>query len=71
MSFASELKDELCRRAPEEEPFLHALLYGFLLFFAEVFRGGDLLFRRARADGTPLCGMSGRSLRDFRQNQLL
>lgn len=32
MSFASELKDELCRRAPEEEPFLHALLYGFLLF---------------------------------------
>ena len=32
MSFASELKDELCRRAPEEEPFLHALLFGFLLF---------------------------------------
>ncbi|HNW04765.1 MAG TPA: DNA-binding protein WhiA [Oscillospiraceae bacterium] len=32
MSFASELKDELCRRVPEEEPFLHALLYGFLLF---------------------------------------
>lgn len=32
MSFASDLKDELCKEVPEEESALHALLYGFLLF---------------------------------------
>ena len=32
MSFATNLKDELCRDVPEQESALHALLYGFLLF---------------------------------------
>lgn len=32
MSFATNLKDELCKDVPEEESELHALLYGFLLF---------------------------------------
>ncbi len=32
MSFAMNLKDELCKDVPEEESVLHALLYGFLLF---------------------------------------
>ena len=32
MSFATRLKDELCKDVPEDENALHALLYGFLLF---------------------------------------
>lgn len=32
MSFATNLKDELCKDVPEQESALHALLYGFLLF---------------------------------------
>ena len=32
MSFAANLKDELCKDVPEQESALHALLYGFLLF---------------------------------------
>ncbi len=32
MSFATDLKDELCRDIPEDENALHALIYGFLLF---------------------------------------
>lgn len=32
MSFATELKDELCRDIPEDPHALHALIYGFLLF---------------------------------------
>jgi DNA-binding protein WhiA len=32
MSFATKLKDELCKDVPEDENALHALLYGFLLF---------------------------------------
>ena len=32
MSFAANLKDELCRDVPEQESAIHALLYGFLLF---------------------------------------
>ena len=32
MSFATDLKDELCKDVPEHESAVHALLYGFLLF---------------------------------------
>lgn len=32
MSFAANLKDELCKDVPEEESAIHALLYGFLIF---------------------------------------
>lgn len=32
MSFATNLKDELCKDVPEQESAIHALLYGFLLF---------------------------------------
>ncbi len=32
MSFAIDLKDELCRSIPEDQNALHALIYGFLLF---------------------------------------
>lgn len=32
MSFATDLKDELCKDVPVDENALHALLYGFLLF---------------------------------------
>ena len=32
MSFATKLKDELCKDVPEQESARHALLYGFLLF---------------------------------------
>lgn len=32
MSFATDLKDELCKDVPEQESAVHALLYGFLLF---------------------------------------
>ncbi|MBQ7938682.1 MAG: DNA-binding protein WhiA [Oscillospiraceae bacterium] len=32
MSFATKLKDELCKDVPEQESAIHALLYGFLLF---------------------------------------
>ena len=32
MSFATDLKDELCRDIPEDPNALHALIYGFLLF---------------------------------------
>ncbi|MBQ2899015.1 MAG: DNA-binding protein WhiA [Oscillospiraceae bacterium] len=32
MSFATDLKDELCKDVPEQESAIHALLYGFLLF---------------------------------------
>ena len=32
MSFATKLKDELCKDVPERESAIHALLYGFLLF---------------------------------------
>ena len=32
MSFAANLKDELCKDVPEQESAIHALLYGFLLF---------------------------------------
>ena len=32
MSFATKLKDELCKDVPEQESSIHALLYGFLLF---------------------------------------
>ncbi len=43
MSFASDLKDELCRDVPEEETALHALLYGFLLFSYK-FRADEISF---------------------------
>ena len=32
MSFATDLKDELCRSIPEDQNAMHALIYGFLLF---------------------------------------
>lgn len=32
MSFASSVKDELCKDVPEEKDAIHALLYGYLLF---------------------------------------
>lgn len=43
MSFASDLKDELCKEVPEEESALHALLYGFLLFSYK-FRADEISF---------------------------
>lgn len=43
MSFASDLKDELCKEVPEEESTLHALLYGFLLFSYK-FRADEISF---------------------------
>lgn len=43
MSFASDLKDELCKEVPEEESALHALLYGFLLFSYK-FRSDEISF---------------------------
>lgn len=43
MSFASDLKDELCKEVPEEESALHALLYGFLLFSYK-FRTDEISF---------------------------
>lgn len=43
MSFASDLKDELCKEVPEEESALHALLYGFLLFSYK-FRADEIFF---------------------------
>lgn len=43
MSFASDLKDELCKEVPEEESALHALLYGFLLFSYK-FRADEMSF---------------------------
>ena len=43
MSFASDLKYELCKEVPEEESALHALLYGFLLFSYK-FRADEISF---------------------------
>ena len=43
MSFASDLKDELCKEVPEEKSALHALLYGFLLFSYK-FRADEISF---------------------------
>ena len=43
MSFASDLKDELCKDIPESESAIHALLYGFLLFSYK-FRADEISF---------------------------
>ena len=67
MSFAANLKDELCKDVPEQESALHALLYGFLLFshkfsadeisFAVVHEPTARLFAEALATH---CGISAK-----------
>ena len=67
MSFATNLKDELCKDVPEQESALHALLYGFLLFshkfsadeisFAVVHEPTARLFAEALATH---CGISAK-----------
>ena len=67
MSFAANLKDELCKDDPEQESALHALLYGFLLFshkfsadeisFAVVHEPTARLFAEALATH---CGISAK-----------
>lgn len=67
MSFATDLKDELCKDVPEQESALHALLYGFLLFshkfsieeisFAVVHEPTARLFAEALATH---CGISAK-----------
>ena len=67
MSFATNLKDELCKDVPEQESAIHALLYGFLLFshkfsadeisFAVVHEPTARLFAEALATH---CGISAK-----------
>ena len=67
MSFATNLKDELCKYVPEQESAIHALLYGFLLFshkfssdeisFAVVHEPTARLFAEALATH---CGISAK-----------
>lgn len=67
MSFATELKDELCKDVPEQESAVHALLYGFLIFshkftadeisFAVVHEPTARLFAEALATH---CGISAK-----------
>lgn len=55
MSFASDVKNELCSHLPEEPCCLHALLYGMLLF-GRSFSAGSVLLSTENAGAADLYG---------------